>query len=430
MIWEHSPRVPNAILVDRVQDMAAVLWFALTDSVFGWLLEAMLTTILPFFLLGAVLAGQTSLGSPMPSKIERSSPAGRWVSTAHTLVRLLAPTMIVAVLVMTEHPGIDLPIIVMAILLPTSACAAWFWMMSRGLSAVLEASGITWRDMLVIGSGMTMLFAALAGGVSPEGSALLALGLVIALGAAVTGIRSAATTVLQSLAHGGARFAKLLLAIATVGLILASLDRSGSTIDLAKILAGAAGEARLPLLVFSACVSIALGAVMPALAAYLIVAALVGPALRTVGITDLTIHLFVLFACVGGLTIKNGGISSSRETIGAGLAMVGVGFAFASNPELLLVPKALASVGRPDHMVGPLILAWAIIRTGCMLYLLAMATEGFRRDRSGLANSAFCIVAALASVAGHPMVHGPGMFVGALIIMSSRGLVERRPKPI
>ena len=428
VIQERGLGAPSAVPIDRVQDMATALGFVLADAGLGWLLEAMLTTILPFFLLGTVLTSQTMLGSPMVSKIARSSPADRWAWVFHDLARLLAPTIVIAALLMTGRPGIDLSMIVMAMLLPTGAYAAWFWMTLRAGQPTPDLSTGVWRDVSLIGVAVIMLLVALAGGLTPGGSAMLALGLTIILGAVVTDNRSVARTVLQSLALGGVGFARLLVAIATVGLILAILDRSGIAIDLAQTLAGAAGEARLPLLVFSACVSIGIGAAMPALAAYLIVAALVGPALKTVGLTQLTVHLYILFACLGGMTIKNGVISYRPWMIGVGLAAVGIGFAFASNPELLLLPEALASVGRPDQVVTPFVLAWAIIRTGGMLYLLAVATEGFLQGRFALAKTAFCIAAALAIVADHPMIYGLGMLGGALIIMSSRGLADRRSK--
>lgn len=105
------------------------------------------------------------------------------------------------------------------------------------------------------------------------------------------------------LGRNAAAFGGMLVAAAAVGLILASLERTAIPIDAAQILASVAGEASWPLMVLTLIASIACSMLMPAFAAYLIITTLIGTALTTVGVADLTIHLLVLFGCLIGVVM-------------------------------------------------------------------------------------------------------------------------------
>lgn len=228
---------------------AAAVWFDRDDGALGWLLEATLSVVLPVFLLGSVLADRFFSTSGRASGDDRT----RLTDPLFAVVQVALPAPIIAALIMAARPEVDIPLV---------------------------------QD------------------VPPAMAAILALGVVLLLGAVDVVMGRSPTVALQALARRGALFGTFLIAAAAVGMILAVLDRTGLPFDVAQLLAGAAGEARLPLVVLAVVVGAAFGAAMPAPAAYLIVVTLLGAAFRTVGLSDLTLHLIVLFACIGGSALQ------------------------------------------------------------------------------------------------------------------------------
>ncbi|MGI9485133.1 MAG: TRAP transporter large permease subunit [Geminicoccaceae bacterium] len=170
------------------------------------------------------------------------------------------------------------------------------------------------RDALLIGVPHLALISALIVGLSLQLSTVMALGLVIALSFLDVDVRRRPNIVLLALTQSGIAFGRFLATAVAVGLILAILDRTGLPIDLAQLLAAAAGEAKLPLLVLSVMVAIAMGLIMPSFAAYLIAAALITPALRTVGIASPTAHLLILIVSAVAVAIGYGTRSKGRLT--------------------------------------------------------------------------------------------------------------------
>ena len=109
---------------------------------------------------------------------------------------------------------------------------------------------------------------------------------------------------LPALARNAAAFGGMLIAAAAAGLILASLERSALPIDVAQFLAGAAGERAWPLVLLTLIASIGASMLMPPFAAFLILTALIGPTLRTVGTGDLALHLVAFAGCLCGVALR------------------------------------------------------------------------------------------------------------------------------
>lgn len=290
--------------IDAALNIAGALWFNLDDGALGWVLDVLLSSVLPLFILGSMLANRTFLGSAMGSRHVGEPPISSLFAAFHAVSRRLAPTLVIGSLFMMARPGIDLTTIALVWLLPVGACLIWFWAMpvaERGAAAPGVAG---WRDLLLIGAALATMTSTLLSGVSLQLSAIIALGVVITLSIFDADVQRSPNVILLALARSGIAFGRLLIAAGAVGLILAVLDRTGLPIDVARLLAGVAGESQLPLLVLSAMVAIAMGLVMPGFAAYLIVVALIGPALRTVGIADPAAHTLIL--TVSAMTVAIG----------------------------------------------------------------------------------------------------------------------------
>ena len=146
---------------------------------------------------------------------------------------------------------------------------------------------------------MGAVVAADACGLSLSGSAIVALAIVIALSFRDADVRRCPTIILHTLCRSGGAFGALLLAAGTLGMILAVLERTGLPFDLAQILVAVVGEAWLSLILLSAVIAFAFALATPGLAACLITEVLLDSSLRTVGLSDLAIHLPILFLCAG-----------------------------------------------------------------------------------------------------------------------------------
>ncbi len=289
------------------RNIAGLLKAASVDDTLSWVLLVLLSKVLPIALLGGVLARLK-----FPGSATGSHPiGGGFFAALHTVGRLLMPTLVIGSLFMLERPGVDPVTIVIAWLLPIGICFIWFWTRPFVQQGTFEPTALGWRDVLIIGVTLLTLVSALVAGLSFQLSAIIALGVLIALSLLDADVRQRPNIILHALARSGIAFSWLLVVAAAVGLILMVLDQTGLPIDVARLLAGATGEAKLPLLVLTTIAAIGMGLIMPGFAAYLITAALIGPALRTVGIASPTAHLLIFVVSAVAVAIGCGARSKA-----------------------------------------------------------------------------------------------------------------------
>ncbi|WP_150122399.1 TRAP transporter large permease subunit, partial [Sulfitobacter sp. HI0129] len=79
------------------------------------------------------------------------------------------------------------------------------------------------------------------------------------------------------------------------GIVIGVLNETGLSFGMTSYLVGFARDEALTLLFLAAGVSIVLGMGMPTIAVYVLLAALVAPALTRLGIDPISAHLFVLY---------------------------------------------------------------------------------------------------------------------------------------
>ncbi|MEZ5933425.1 MAG: TRAP transporter large permease subunit [Alphaproteobacteria bacterium] len=414
-ILQHGSAGPETPLIDTLPALAGQLWFDPDDGVLGWLPDILLSTVFPVFILGSLLAARISPAASDEAAADKLRPGHGGIDAS----RMMIATMVMGLLIMTERPGTDAPILGKAMLLPALAWLAWIGLASPGGSAPGRPGPRTPPDIALVLTVTAVGLFALVSGASLAQSAMLALALTIAVSAFDSRVRRQPMVLARALAQSGVAFAKLLVAAATAAVIIAVLDRTGLPLDAARLLAGAAGEAPFPLLVLTALAVIGLGMVMPWVAVYPIVVTMIGPSLRTVGLAELTIHLFVLVASAGASVIAHGMGAKAMAGARHGIALIGIALALAANPELLLVPGALADVGRPDRGGDMLTLGFAVLRLGCMVYLLHAAARGFAGKAPRLSGVILPGAAALACVAADPWIYGTGLLLCALIAAGS-----------
>ena len=88
---------------------------------------------------------------------------------------------------------------------------------------------------------------------------------------------------------------ELLMITATAGFVIGILNLTGLGFALTQMLVGMAGESLIVLLLISAMICIVLGMGMPTLAIYVLLAALIAPAIIEAGVEPIPAHLFILY---------------------------------------------------------------------------------------------------------------------------------------
>ena len=478
---EHLPGILGHAGMDFVQDTPTELWYNTGDGVMGNIMAILLNTVFPFIILGAVLQGtgggnsmiklsfhamRRFRGGPAHAAIMASSLfgtisgsavsnvvgtgvisipmiknrgfspsfAGGVEATASTGGQIMPPIMGAAALVMADFLGIDYLTIIIAAIVPALA-----YYLSLFVTVIFEARALNmsasdteelepifiqdWINLVLVVLPIATVVFALISGFSAAGSAMLALSLLMVLSFINPDIRKKPFIVVESFAKGGVTFGRLLMAIGTIGIIIAVLGSTGLPLEFAKVVNANASDSLLVALIFAALASLALGMGMPTLPAYLTIIVILGPALTTLGLSNLTAHFFVFYfgvasaitppvamAAFAAAAIAGGGaISTAASATRIGVVIFAIPFLFAFNPEMLIVTEA----GGETTLVG---FGYLILRLLAMVYLLASATSRFDLTRLSLFEIGVRLAIGLALIHPEFSVNGPALLFGAGII--------------
>ena len=478
---EHLPGILGHAGMDFVQDTPTELWYNTGDGVMGNIMAILLNTVFPFIILGAVLQGtgggnsmiklsfhamRRFRGGPAHAAIMASSLfgtisgsavsnvvgtgvisipmiknrgfspsfAGGVEATASTGGQIMPPIMGAAALVMADFLGIDYLTIIIAAIVPALA-----YYLSLFVTVIFEARALNmsasdaedlepiviqdWINLVLVVLPIATVVFALVSGFSAAGSAMLALTLLMVLSFINPDIRKKPFIVVESFAKGGITFGRLLMAIGTIGIIIAVLGSTGLPLEFAKVVNANASDSLLVALIFAALASLALGMGMPTLPAYLTIIVILGPALTTLGLSNLTAHFFVFYfgvasaitppvamAAFAAAAIAGGGaISTAAAATRIGVVIFAIPFLFAFNPEMLIVSEA----GGEATLIG---FSYLILRLLAMVYLLASATSRFDLTRLSSFEVGARLAIGLALIHPEFAVNGPALLIGAAII--------------
>ena len=202
---------------------------------------------------------------------------------------------------------------------------------------------------------------------------------------------------LGALMETGRSMIEIAIVLAAAGIIVAVTNATGLGFNMALALTKLGGYSLALLLVVSAIVCVILGMGMPSVAAYTLVAVLVGPAIIQMGVVPLAAHLFIFYfaivsnftppvalACFAAAPIAK----ASPHRIGytamrLGIVAYVVPFLFVYSPTLILKGETL-------HIVVSA--ATAVLGT----WLLATALVGYMFGSVGMVQRIVLTVAALA----------------------------------
>jgi TRAP transporter 4TM/12TM fusion protein len=469
-----------------VDDLTENLWLALDDGILGNITSIVLSTVFPFIILGAMLestgAGMSMLrislkmlhkyrggpahaavlGSGLFGTISGSSVAnvvgtgvitiplikqrgfspnfaGGVEATASTGGQVMPPIMGAAALILADFVGVSYVVVMTAALIPAIFYYASLFMTivfeSRRLGVeskieIPENFNVTLQDYL----NLTMIFVpigiivfGLIDGFSPAGSALMALFALFFLAFLNPDVRRAPFRLILGFAKGGQSFAKLLIAVCCISIIVATMQSTGLPTQLSFFLNGVTESSLLGTLLLAAGACILLGMGMPTLPAYLTIIIVMGSTMKSFGLEPLTSHFFVFYYGVAsGITPPVAVAAYAAAAISGGnpsrtgfaalriwIVIFVLPFFWVYNPMMLIVAEAGSNFDFVTFL-------FILIRLLLLSYLIATAASRFDYTPLSVSEALCRGVIGVALIVPEPIFWGAAFFVGMSLIVRNR----------
>ena len=332
--------------------------------------------------------------------------AGAIEAVASTGGQLMPPLMGASAFVMAEFLEIPYADVVLAALVP-----AVLYYFALFVVADLEAArtGITKIDRgalpaagKVLRAGWFfplpfgfLIYALFVLNLRPETAALYS-ALVLLICAAIFGYegkRISPSGLLGALRDTGLAAVELILIVAAAGLVIGVLNLSGLSFGLTLSLVQLGGGNLFVLLGLAAVICIVLGMGMPTLGVYVLVAALVAPALVEVGVDIVAAHMFVLYFGMMSMITPPVAIAAfaaasltRADPMRTGYAAVKFGWLAYVIPFLFVLSPTLILKGE----TGAIVLAVTTALVG--VWLVSVAVAGYAtRPLNGVMRLAFAV---------------------------------------
>jgi len=339
---------------DIYDTISANIWYDSAQGILGSIMGVVLTTVLPFIILGAILEGCGAGGSmirisfhlmkkfkggPAYAAIMASALfgtvsgsavanvvgtgvvtipmirkrgfnanfAGAVEASASSGGQILPPIMGAAALVMADIVGVSYLTVILAVVIPAIA-----YYLSLFLAVFFEAqkldikvtgddvgvpapTGQDWLNMVLVFGPIAIIVYLLVSGLSAAGASIAAILLLIPLSFLNPDVRKKPQMLIVALADGGKVVGQLAVAIAIVGIVVSVLSATGVPTTFAVLLSSASSNSLLIALLIAALGCIILGMGMPTLPAYIAIISVMGPTLQGFGMDLLAAHMFVFF---------------------------------------------------------------------------------------------------------------------------------------
>jgi TRAP transporter 4TM/12TM fusion protein len=362
-------------------------------------------------------------------------------SAASTGGSMMPPVMGAAAFVMVEYTGIPYQDIALASLVPALLYYLAVYLQVDLHSRRIGAGALPPEEVPPIGRTMAsgwpfvvplvVLTAALVAGFSANLVAIVGCVSVVAAAAVKASTRIGVVGVYRCLAVAAQRMVVITGACAAAGLVIGGVTMTGLAQKVGLLAVTVTGGGLLPVLVFTALVTIVLGMGMPTVSAYILTAVLVGPLLQEMGIPLLAAHMFILYyAMMSAITPPVAVAAYAAAAIAQGdpmrigvlavrfaLAAFLLPFTFAYSPELLLVGE-------------PLDVAVAVATAVVGVALLAVAAEGYLRRPLHWAQRVLLAAAALCFIVPDPVLAAVGAAMAATALalrLAPAGPARRTP---
>ncbi len=361
--------------------------------------------------------------------------AGAVEAAASSGGQFTPPVMAAVVFLMAELVGVPYLVICAA-----AAFAAFFYYMSLFATVYAEAvrrdivplpaserPALTREDLVRSSSFLVpvaVLIAVLFAGRSAAMAGFIGLLTALAVGVAVNPeLRREPRRILDTLADAGRRCGQIMLAVGSIGIVIAVVNTTGVGLRFASMIVEIGQGTVWLALVVTALACLVLGMGLPTLPAYLIIVLVMGPAISGLGVNELLVHLFVLYygvlsnitppvaiaayaaAPIAGANPMSTGFQAIR------LAAVGfiIPFVLIYNPAMSLVI---------DFEWGAFL--WIVARLPVTIWLVASGTTGCDSARIGVPERVVRVVSGFLVLAPTTAVAVSALAVGGTAIVRHR----------
>ncbi len=318
--------------------------------------------------------------------------AGAIEAVASTGGQLMPPVMGAAAFLMAEFLAVPYSQIVLAALVP-----AILYYVALFIQADLEAARLGIRAIprdrfpparqVLWGLHFVLAFAVLIyllfwQRYQPERAALWAALVLIGTGLALGygGERPAIGRILGALSRTGHNVIEIILISAASGFVIGVLNITGLSFNLTYLLVQVGGGSLVLLLALSALVCIILGMGLPTLGVYVLLAALVAPALIQLGVEPIAAHLYVLYFGMMSMITPPIALAAfaaasiaQAPSMATGWAAMRFGWSAYVIPVLFVFSPTLILIGGTGEI------ALAVATAGIGVWLISAALAGFFR---------------------------------------------------
>lgn len=333
-------------------------------------------------------------------------------AVASTGGQLMPPVMGASAFLMAEFLAIPYSQIVLAALVP-----ALLYYVALFIQADLEAAKLGIAPvpkeqippgrLVVVGIHFALAFAVLIyllfwQRYQPERAALWS-ALVLCTTALVIGYRGKRPSLrdlLASIPRTGHAVVEILLISAAAGIVIGVLNVTGLSFNLTYMLVQVGGGSAIALLGLSAIVCIILGMGLPTLGVYVLLAALVAPALVQVGIEPIAAHLYVLYFGMMSMITPPIALAAfaaasiaKAPAMATGWAAMRFGWSAYVIPVLFAFSPSLILIGNGTEIV------FAVVTAVIGVWLVSSALAGYFASRlSALQRLLFAVAGLMALV--------------------------------
>ena len=354
---EYWPGATRLVTGDLNELLAQNLWYSLDTGILGATFSIVISTVLPFIMLGALLEGvgagesmiriafslmRKAAGGPAHAAVLASGLfgtvsgsavanvvgtgvvtipmikrrgfsnkfSGAVEAAASTGGQIMPPIMGAAALVMADYVGVSYLTIVVAVLVPAIAFYASLFLMivyearREGIqpqdtaTELAAPSAQDFLNLILVFAPLALIVFMLVAGWSPAGASLAAIALLCGLSLVNPVIRRRPILLVHALSNGGKTFAQLLTAIAAISIVISVLSATGMPVKFGVLMSTLLDQSLFVALLVVAGGCIVLGMGMPTLPAYVTVAAIALPSMQQLGLAPLTAHMFVFMIAV------------------------------------------------------------------------------------------------------------------------------------
>ncbi len=343
---------------------------------------------------GSAVANVAATGIVTIPMIKRNGypahKAGAIEAVASTGGQLMPPVMGAAAFLMAEFLQVPYSDVVLAALVPGLLYYVALFIQAdleagkMGIAPV-AASEIPERRSVIGGAHYFLAFAVLIYALftlhwQPERAALAAAGTVVVTGLlfGYQGVRPKLRDLVNAFARTGRAVVEIILISAAAGMVIGVLNVTGLSFSLTYTLVQIGAGSAVVLLLLSALVCIVLGMGLPTLGVYVLLAALVAPALIEVGIEPMAAHLYVMYFGMMSMITPPVAIAAfaaagiaEAPAMRTGFAAMRFGWTAYIVPFLFVASPTLLLIGAPESV------AIAVVTATMGVWLVSIALAGY-----------------------------------------------------